>query len=85
MAEMMRMYAMSTGAAPMEYPLEYAMVVNTASPLYAKLVSMQASDPQKASLIAHHIYSLSMLAQRKLTADELESFLADSFSLLELL
>ena len=85
MAEMMRMYAMSTGAAPMDFPTEYSLVVNTASPLYAKLLTLHAQDPEKAALIAGHIYSLSLLAQRKLTAEELQRFLSDSFSLLELL
>ena len=85
MAEMMRMYAMSTGSAPMDFPTEYSLVVNTASPLYAKLLTLHAQDPEKAALIAGHIYSLSLLAQRKLTAEELQRFLSDSFSLLELL
>ena len=46
---------------------------------------VHAQDPEKAALIAGHIYSLSLLAQRKLTAEELQRFLSDSFSLLELL
>lgn len=85
MAEMMRMYAMSTGAAPMEYPLEYSLVVNTASTLYQKLLTLAEQDPDKAELLARQIYSLSLLAQRKLSAAELEQFLSGSFSLLELL
>ncbi len=85
MAEMMRMYAMSTGAAPMEYPLEYSLVVNTASSLYQKLLTLAEQDPDKAELLARQIYSLSLLAQRKLSAEELEQFLSGSFSLLELL
>ena len=85
MAEMMRMYAMSTGAAPMEYPLEYSLVVNTASTLYQKLLTLTEQDPDKAELLARQIYSLSLLAQRKLSAEELEQFLSGSFSLLELL
>ncbi len=85
MAEMMRMYAMSTGAAPMEYPLEYSLVVNTTSALYQKLLTLAEQDPDKAELLARQIYSLSLLAQRKLSAEELEQFLSGSFSLLELL
>ena len=85
MAEMMRMYAMSTSAAPMEYPLEYSLVVNTASSLYQKLLTLAEQDPDKAELLARQIYSLSLLAQRKLSAEELEQFLSGSFSLLELL
>ncbi len=85
MAEMMRMYAMSAGAAPMDFPTEYSLVVNTTSPLYAKLLTLHSQDPEKAALIAGHVYALAVLAQRKLTAEELQKFLSDSFSLLELL
>ena len=85
MAEMMRMYAMSTGSAPMDFPMEYSLVVNTASPLYTKLLSLLDTDPEKAALIAKQIYALAQLAQRKLNAEELEQFLSGSFSLLELL
>ncbi len=85
MAEMMRMYAMSSGAGPMEYPLEYTLVLNTASPLYGKLLSLLTTDPDKARLLASQIWTLSLLAHRKLSADEMEDFLSKSFSLLELL
>lgn len=85
MAEMMRMYAMSSGAAPMDYPLEYTLVLNTASPLYGKLLSLLTQDPDKARLLASQIWTLSLLAHRKLSAAEMEDFLSQSFSLLELL
>ncbi len=85
MAEMMRMYAMSSGAGQMEYPLEYTLVLNTASPLYGKLLSLLNTDPDKAKLLAGQIWTLSLLAHRKLSADEMEDFLSKSFSLLELL
>ena len=85
MAEMMRMYAMSTGSAPMDFPLEYSLVVNTSSALYTKLLTLSEQDPEKAELLARQIYSLSLLAQRKLSAEELQEFLSGSFALLELL
>ena len=85
MAEMMRMYAMGSGAAAMEYPLEYTLVLNTASPLYQKLTSLLASDPEKARMLASQIWTLSLLANRKLSASEMEAFMQQSFSLLELL
>ncbi len=85
MAEMMRMYAMSTGSAPMEFPPEYSLVVNTTSSLYTKLLTLSETDADKAELLARQIYSLSLLAQRKLSAEELQEFLSGSFSLLELL
>jgi molecular chaperone HtpG len=85
MAEMMRMYAMTSGTAPMQFPLEYSLVVNTGSALYQKLLALSEAEHDKAELIARQIYSLSVLAQRKLNASELKDFLASSFSLLELL
>ncbi len=85
MAEMMRMYAMTSGNAPMQFPLEYSLVVNTGSALYQKLLALSEAEHDKAELIARQIYSLSVLAQRKLNASELKDFLASSFSLLELL
>ena len=85
MAEMMRMYAMGSGAAAMEYPLEYTLVLNTASPLYQKLTSLLACDPEKARMLASQIWTLSLLANRKLSASEMEAFMQQSFSLLELL
>ncbi|MBQ5792956.1 MAG: molecular chaperone HtpG [Clostridia bacterium] len=85
MADMMRMYAMSTGSSPMEFPLEYSLVINTSSALYQKMLTLCEQAPDKAELLARQIYSLSLLAQRKLSAEELEQFLSGSFSLLELL
>ena len=61
------------------------MVINTASALYQKLLTLTETDATKAELLARQIYSLSLLAQRKLSAEELEQFLSGSFSLLELL
>ncbi|MBQ5362580.1 MAG: hypothetical protein IIU63_04450, partial [Clostridia bacterium] len=81
----MRMYAMSTGSSPMEFPLEYSLVINTSSALYQKMLTLCEQAPDKAELLARQIYSLSLLAQRKLSAEELEQFLSGSFSLLELL
>lgn len=85
MAEMMRMYAMSSGSSPMDYPVDYTLVLNTASPLYHKLISLLDSEPQKAERLAKHVWTLSLLAHRKLSAKEMEDFLSESFALLELI
>ena len=85
----MKMYAMQNGdrnAAPV-FPLEYTLLLNTASPLMTKLADLTAEgttedEKGRAELIAGQIWQLSVLAQRKLTADELKSFLADSFDIL---
>jgi hypothetical protein len=42
-------------------------------------------NSEKAEVLARQIFSLSLLSQRKLTADELSNFLSDSYSLLTML
>lgn len=89
MEEMMKMYAMQTGSkdqAPL-FPLEYTLLLNTASPLISKLADLTAEGAgedaaAKAKLIAGQIWQLSVLAQRKFTAEELKTFLAGSFDIL---
>jgi molecular chaperone HtpG len=89
MEEMMKMYAMQTGGkdqVPL-FPLEYTLLLNTASPLISKLADLTAEGAgedaaAKAKLIAGQIWQLSVLAQRKFTAEELKTFLAGSFDIL---
>ena len=82
MEEMMRMYAMQGGGAMPTFPVEYTLTVNTASPLTAKLLGLCDTDASLAEVMASQIYRLALLSQRKLTAEELNGFLADSFDLL---
>ena len=77
----MRMYGNS--AMPMGMSKEETLVVNTAAPLVKKLESLMATDKDTADKIASYIYKLAVLSQRKLTAEEMTSFLEDSFTLLE--
>ena len=84
--DMMRLYAMNGGTAPMNMPgSEPTLTVNTASPLIAKLADKCESDPALAEKMAKQIYMLCLLSQRRLDSDELLGLLDDSFSLLELL
>ena len=83
MGDMMKMYSsmgMNMGG---EFPLEYTLVLNSSSPLINKLSA--ESDREKASLIANEIYRLALISQRRMTADELKAFLADSFKILGML
>ena len=83
MEEMMRMYAMQGGMGGLPtYPVDYTLTVNTAAPLTVKLLDLCETDPDKARLIASQIYRLCLLSQRKLTAEELNDFLASGFDLL---
>ena len=82
MEEAMRLYAMQTGSPEMSFPVETSLVVNTASPLIGKL---ETSDPDKAEKIASYIYKLALLSQKRLSGEEMQSFLSDGYELLSML
>ena len=79
MEEMMRFYNMQNG---MSFPTESTLVLNTASPLISKLESAAAEDPDKAKKIASYIYKISLLSQKKFSAEEMQAFMKDSFDIL---
>ena len=81
MEEMMKLYAAS-GMGMGSFPVEETLTVNTASPLIARLDAM---DGEKKEKTAAYLYALSRLSQRKLSAEELQSFLSSSYSVLEML
>ena len=78
MADMMEMYGMSADG----MPSDASLVVNLASPLTEKL---KTADGDTARRVAKQIWALANLAQRQLTAEELQNFLLDSFRILETL
>ena len=81
--DMMKMYA-APGDVP-EFPVDYTLTLNPASHAYARLGElMNAADKDEAKTEAYasYIYRLALLAQKKLSASELEAFLADSYRLL---
>ena len=82
MEEMMRMYAMSGMDLGMSFPHEETLTVNTACPLIAKLGGMEEAKQNKT---AAYLFRLAQLSQRKLTAEELQSFLSESYSILDML
>ena len=77
--EMMKMYRMNGGDDLQmgSIPVEATLVVNSNNGLVRKL-----GDTLDES-IAKQIYTLALLSQRQLTADELKSFLNDSYKLIE--
>ncbi len=80
MEEMMKMYAMSGMSMGMgAFPTDATLTVNTASPLIQKLGTMEGDRREQT---AAYIYELALLSQRKLTAEELQKFLKDSYSVL---
>ncbi len=84
MADMMKLYALG-GDSENTFPLEYSLTLNTSSPLYSKLCGMTASSDEKLEIFASYIYKLALLAQKKPSAEELTSFLTDSYKLLDLI
>ena len=81
MEEMMKLYGMSDNG----YPVDMSLVINTSSSLIKKLCEYVDAADVKAEKIASHIYKLSLLSQRKLSADEMQDFLSGSFEILELI
>ncbi len=78
MEEMMRMYSM--GDAP--DMSESTLVLNTSSSLVKKLCDIAESDRETAKQTASYIYKLSLLSQKKFSAEEMQSFMKDSFDIL---
>ena len=76
---MMRMYG---GGAAMGLNNAEILIVNNNSPIISKLVGLLETDKDSAEQMASYIYKLSVLSQRKLTAEEMQDFLADSFKIL---
>ena len=84
MDDMMKMDRMAgSDMGNMSCPTDATLVVNASSPLITRLSGEVESDEAKAEKIAKQIYTLALLSQRQLTADELQNFLTDSFDMLE--
>ncbi len=84
MEDMMKLYSMKNDSSIGAFPVDTTLAVNCANPLIKKLISLlDNSQNEKAEKIAKQIYTLSLLSQRRLTAEELKSFLNESFGILE--
>lgn len=82
--EMMRMYS-GNAALPEGMTKDETLVLNTASPLIGRLAELAERDKERAKKMGSYIYKLSVLSQRKFTAEEMKSFLKESFEILETL
>lgn len=84
MQDMMKLYALggdNVGA----FPLEYTLSLNSNSPLCQKLISMINNNSPHSELFASYIYKLALISHRKLSATELNDFLADCYKILNLI
>ena len=79
MKEMMRMYAIDMP----DLPEDMTLVLNAACPLIERLES--DGFKEQTQTVAKHIYMLALIAQRGLTADEMKSFLSESYGILGLI
>ena len=61
---------------------ESTFILNTASPMYTKLCELSETDREKAKQTAAYLYKLSLLSQKKFSADEMQAFMKDSFDIL---
>ena len=83
MQEMARMFGGMENVEAM-FPEERTLVVNSAHPLYAKLASLAASNPERAKLLAEHVYDLARIAQQPLAASDMTAFIERSAQIMEL-
>ncbi len=83
MEEMLKLYAMNGMNFSMNsYPQEVTLTLNLASPLISKLENATGG---KQEIMAAYLYGLAQLSQKKLSAQELQKFLSDSYTVLGLL
>ncbi len=75
MDAMMRMYGMQGGM-----PLEETLLINTASPVIARLAS--GGYGERAEAVAKQVYALATISNRKLSAEEMTAFMKESYALL---
>ena len=81
LADMMRMYG---GNAPaMDLPIENTLVLNRKNPLILRLA--EKAESENAALSARMIYTLALMAQRPLTADEMREFMQGGYDALSLI
>ena len=76
--DMMRLYGL-----PVDPELSDAtFTLNTSSPLCAKLDSLSSAEPDKAKQMASYVYKLSLLSQKKFSAEEMQEFMREGFELM---
>ena len=78
--EMMKLYGMQNDGMPAP---EGELVLNSGSDMIKRLAAKAESGDESADDSAGYIYRLALLAQRKLSAEELKDFLRGSFAMLD--
>lgn len=84
--DMMKMYSMANGEHFDAFDQDLTLVLNSASSVVRKLGERADSDGENTGELestAKRIYMLALMAQRRLTPDEMREFLEDSYKQLE--
>ena len=81
MEDLMRMYSGMGNDVP-KMPVSTTLILNSACPA---VKAMADKDEEKATLLAKQIYGLCTLTQGRMTADDLKSFLSDSYKVLSMI
>ena len=81
-SDMMKMYAVYNKTSAADMPQETTLVLNMRNKLMQKLSQISENPTDTEKLLAKQIYCLSLLANRQFTADELNEFLTESYSVL---
>ena len=83
MDEMLKLYALNGMDMGMNsYPQQITLTLNLSSPLISKLETLTG---ERQEIMAASLFGLAKLSQKKLSAEELQKFLTDSYTVLELL
>lgn len=80
-SEMMKLYSMGKDVPGI--PEEATIVLNTNSSLVKKIRELAERGDASAEIMTKQMYTLALMSQRRLSADEMKQFLSDSFGLLE--
>ncbi len=79
--DMMKMYRMTGGEGGADtFPVESTLILNSANSMIRRLGENPTDE--KAKRVAKQIYTLALISQRQLSAQELEQFLSDSYNFL---
>ena len=82
--DMMKFYAAAGSGAAMPATAAETLTLNLSNETAAALFAKETFNGRDR-LLAKHLYALAALSQRKLSADELETFLSDSYRLLTMI
>ena len=85
MDELMKLYALAENETASSLPLDTTLIINTGSPVTEKLVDLVKENSENKERFARYVYKLALMSYRRLSADEMQGFLDDSYKLLELL